>query len=201
MTKHFLAHWISFSIATYILCMGGFALHHTLFSVNLLDFITVVAQKSICSEENHLEVNFRFMYLTFLAAFCAIAWLKEEKKENINVTTWAWDQALESFLRSSSLDTVNVVREQSSHVHLTSLGCFISGRVRFGQNTFNICILWWNATGSQKTDILLPQNPVQKCELLRNWPNTNFGVEKASSRCLIIPWPCKKYKRREIKRE
>lgn len=31
-TIHFLAHWISFSISTYVLCMGGFALHHTWFS-------------------------------------------------------------------------------------------------------------------------------------------------------------------------
>lgn len=141
------------------------------------------------------------MYLMFLAAFCAIAWLKEEKTENINVTTQAWDQALDSFPKSSSLDIVNGVREQSSHAHLTSLGCFISGRVRFGQNILTVCIFWCDATGSKKTDILLHQNLVQKWELLRNWPKTNFGVEKASSRCLIIPWACKKYRKREIKRE
>lgn len=134
----------------------------------------------------------------FLAVFCAIACLKEKKK-NINVTTQVRGQALESFLRPSSLDIVNVFREQSSCVYSTLLGCFISVRARFSQNMFSVCIFRYGATGSQNTDILLHQNPVQKCKLLRNWQNTNFGVEKAASGCLIIPWPCKKYRKRDKK--
>lgn len=84
-------------------------------------------------------------------------------------------------------------------MYSTSFSSLISGKARLGQNMLSVCIFRYGATGSQKIDILLHQNPVQKCKFLRNWPNTNFGVEKAASGWLILPWLWKKYRNREIK--